>query len=271
MAKGMCRLVSGVLLVLLLLPQSMAALTPVSTAEVLRELRAVPGDNAARELQVIALFKQAGAEPRRIATLPIPGTSAHNIRVLKPGRTERVILVGAHYDFAGLGEGIIDNWSGISLVINLYQALRETPTVHTFQFIGFAEEENNLLGSRTYVGSIKPAVIRHIDAMINLECLGVGRSAIWTNGSNTQLRHVLQSVAKQRHLPLVEQKVEGVRTDTAPFQERGIRVLTLHSLESPAMLGYIHSPQDAWQNINAQNFTDTYHLLLAFLMQLDQE
>ena len=270
-AKGLRRLSVVVILVALLLPHAAAALTPAAVAEVIRELRLAPRDNAAREKQVIALFEQAGADPRRIATLPIPGTSAHNIRVIKPGSTKRVILVSAHYDFAGFGEGIIDNWSGISLVTNLYQALREVPTVHTFQFMGFAEEEKHLLGSRAYVGSIEPADIRTIDAMINLECLGVGRSAIWTNGSNVQLSRLLRDVAARQQLPLVNQKVEGVVTDTAPFQERGIRVLTLHSLESPTMRGYIHSPRDVWKNIEVGNFIDTYHLLLAFLMALDKE
>ncbi len=54
-----------------------------------------------------------------------------------PGNSEKVIIVGAHFDHVSDGSGVVDNWSGASLLPSLYQALKDHPRKHTFIFIGF--------------------------------------------------------------------------------------------------------------------------------------
>jgi Zn-dependent M28 family amino/carboxypeptidase len=66
------------------------------------------------------------------------------------------VIVGGHFDFAEHGSGIVDDWSGASLLPSLYEALKAEPRRHTFLFVAFAEEELGLIGSRRYVKAMVP-------------------------------------------------------------------------------------------------------------------
>ena len=98
-----------------------------------------------------------------------------------------VIIVGAHFDHVDAGDGVVDNWSGASLLPTLYQGLRTTPRQHTFIFVSFSGEEKGELGSRAYVSSMSDEDVQRTSAMVNMDTLGLGRrkfgSVIQTNSS----------------------------------------------------------------------------------------
>jgi hypothetical protein len=58
---------------------------------------------------------------------PIKGSKLPNVICTLPGQTDSVILVGANFDHAEVGDGVIDNWSGASMLPSLYQALNIEP------------------------------------------------------------------------------------------------------------------------------------------------
>jgi Zn-dependent M28 family amino/carboxypeptidase len=68
-----------------------------------------------------------------------------------PGSSDQVIIVGAHFDRVPEGDGVVDNWSGASLLPSLYEAVKNEPRKHTYIFIGFTDEEQGEVGSRFYV------------------------------------------------------------------------------------------------------------------------
>ena len=43
------------------------------------------------------------------------------------GKTSSTIVVGGHFDFVENGKGMVDDWSGASLLPSLYQALKSRP------------------------------------------------------------------------------------------------------------------------------------------------
>jgi len=49
------------------------------------------------------------------------------------------IVVGAHIDFSDSGRGVIENWTGASLLPSLFEALRQSPRKHKFVFVGFSD------------------------------------------------------------------------------------------------------------------------------------
>ena len=154
-----------------------AKLVTVPDQEILAELKSAPRDNVERVERLRDLYIQAGAKPEEIRLQEVKGTQQddpvlHNVIVTKKGTTDRVIVVGGHLDKVAPGDGIIDDWSGSCLAANLYQTIRELPTTHTFVFMGFAYEEQGLVGSRLYVDSLSDAEKKNIKAMVNLEVLG---------------------------------------------------------------------------------------------------
>ena len=64
-----------------------------------------------------------------------------------PGTSDKVIIVGAHFDHVPKGDGVADHWSGASLLPSLYEAIKKEPRRHSYIFIGFTDEEKGEVGS----------------------------------------------------------------------------------------------------------------------------
>ncbi len=250
-----------------------AALATVDRAELLAELASAPLDNEERVTKLIELYKQAGATDDDIQLQNVPAGRPEdpvlqNVIVTKPGESDRTIVVGGHLDKAPVGAGVIDDWSGTCMASNLYQALREVPTRHTFVFMGFAYEEEGLVGSRLYVRGLGEEGQAAVAAMVNLECLGPAGPLIWTNGSTDELEAIAHRVADEAGLPLEDHVLRGVGADSVPFDRAGIPNITFDGLPREKF-GLIHSDQDVFENVDQDVYVNTYELVLQYLLELD--
>lgn len=242
--------------------------------EVLDELKSAPGANPERVERLVELYRQAGATDDVITRTPIEARREgdpplDNVVITKPGETDLVIVVGGHLDKVRRGGGVIDDWSGACMTANLYQALRAVPTRHTFRFVGFAYEEQGLVGSGKFVEALTEEERGRVRAMINLECLGVGGPFLWTNGSTDALEAVAHQVAERSQLPLIDHVIEGVGADSIPFERVGIPNLTFDGLPVDRFQ-LIHSDQDLYENIDPKSYVTTYRLVTHFLLELDR-
>src|SRR5277367_1731988 len=84
-----------------------------------------------RQSAMRRLFEDAGCAT---SEQPVNRKGANVICAL-PGGTVSTIIVGAHYDYAEEGHGIVDDWSGAALLPSLYSALKLAPRRHAFQFV----------------------------------------------------------------------------------------------------------------------------------------
>src|SRR5215472_11416579 len=73
-----------------------------------------------RQQTIAGLFADAGC------TTELQKVSGYGSNVIcrLPGETESTITVGGHYDFVERGQGVLDDWTGASLLPSLYQALK---------------------------------------------------------------------------------------------------------------------------------------------------
>ena len=60
-----------------------------------------------------------------------------NVVIRKPGTSDGVIVIGAHYDKVNDGCGALDNWTGIVTIAHLYRSLKSVATQKTILFVGF--------------------------------------------------------------------------------------------------------------------------------------
>ena len=107
--------------------------------------RAVPKQDSTAELE--ELFNSVNCVGDQIQRQTIKYSNSPNLICILPGETSSVIVVGAHFDNEGSGSGVVDNWSGASLLPSIYQSLAKKQRKHTFRFIGFTDEEVGLVGS----------------------------------------------------------------------------------------------------------------------------
>ncbi len=231
-------------------------------------LERLPGTNPEREKYVVELFKLAGAKPEDIVLQDI-GRGKHNIMVVKKGKTDRVIVVGGHHDKVAEGMGAIDNGTGSTMVANLYQALHDQPTDATIVFIAFGREEEGLLGSEAYLRSLSGEQKSKIDAMINLDTLGVDGTYSWKNNSTRALLDRAREVANASRRDLVEAHLDGGDADSSSFRSAGIPAITIYGASEDVIFDIIHTERDTMAAFDLAHYKNSYLLVLDLVKSLD--
>jgi hypothetical protein len=235
---------------------------------VIERLKAFSRINSAREAGLKKMFTEAGCADH-MSELPVRHLKDPNLVCVLPGKSNRTIVVGAHFDHVDVGDGVVDNWSGAALLPSLYQSLRGRPVVHTFIFVAFAGEEQGLVGSKGYINSLSKEAVNSTSAMINLECLGVGPSKVWLSHSDRLLAGAFFNLADAIKVPAGVMNVERVgSSDSEPFAERKIARITIHSLTQETW-PILHSARDKLDAIVPADYYATYRLLAGYLSLLD--
>jgi len=218
-----------------------------------------------RQAKIEDLFHDAGCQ----AAEQQVDKHAANVICTLPGQTSSVIAVGGHFDFVEAGKGIVDDWSGASLLASLYQALKTRPRRHTFLFIAFAAEEQGLVGSSRYVRNMTPDEKALTHAFVNLECLGLTPVKVWVHRAAPPLVARLVEVAATLHIPIQAFNVEQVGDDDShPFLSAHIPVITLHSVTQET-LPILHTARDQISAIHFDDYYTAYKLAAFYLAYLD--
>jgi hypothetical protein len=96
---------------------------------------------------------------------------SQNIIATLPGKAERQIIIGAHYD----GEGAGDNGSGIALLLEAAcRMVQGDAPPHTLVFIFFGAEENDGDGSAAFAAGMTDEQVAATDFMINMDSVICG-------------------------------------------------------------------------------------------------
>jgi hypothetical protein len=236
-----------------------------------RRLNDYSGTNAERGARLEQMFVDSGCA-EHLTRQAVKYSKAPNVICVLPGSSDRVIIVGAHFDRVRESAGVADNWSGASLLPSLYQSLKVEPRRHTFTFIGFTDEELGLVGSRFYARRMTREQVAATSAMINLDTLGLAPTEVWNHRSSDHLTLALARLAKHMELPLSGVNFERVgSTDSESFAARKIPRITIHSLtQESENEGILHTKKDQLSAMNLDHYYDTYHLVALYLGYLDE-
>jgi Zn-dependent M28 family amino/carboxypeptidase len=126
-------------------------------------------------------FIEAEAAADRQVTLTVTTSTVSEIREsenviaqTRTGRTDRVVISGAHLDSVLEGPGINDNGSGSAGQLEVAQEMAKlgiTP-VNQVRFIWFGAEEAGLVGSAYYVSQLSKRELKNIAVMLNFDMIG---------------------------------------------------------------------------------------------------
>lgn len=233
-------------------------------------LRSFSTNNKEREALIRTWFTEAGCSPANLSEESLERKLPPNVICVLPGETQEVILVGAHTDHVdSYGDGVVDNWTGASLLPGLLYSLNAQPRHHTFVFVGFSAEEKGLLGSAFYADHLTPEQRSRIEAVVNLDSLGLSPTKVWATHSDKPLLDALALVATVSRLPLAAVNVEKVGSaDSESFARYSVPRITLHSVTQQT-LPILHSPKDKLAAIHMDDYYDSYHLIAEYLAYLD--
>ncbi len=233
-----------------------------------QRLRQFSKKDPERELRIRQLFDAAGCGDH-LQEQPVKHEKLPNVICTLPGTTNSVIVIGAHFDHVDAGDGVVDNWSGAALLPSLFESLKDAPRQHTFVFVSFTDEERGLVGSTFYVKQLSSDEASKVEAMLDIDTLGLGPTKLWVSYSDPGLVKQFVAVASAMKLPVAGVNVEKVGdSDGHAFRSRKIPTVTIHSVTQETF-GILHSSKDKLQAINLDNYYDTYKLIAGYLAVLD--
>jgi alkaline phosphatase isozyme conversion protein len=185
------------------------------------------------------------------------GTTVHsaNIIGLKVGQSTQEIIVGAHYDSVRDGKGADDNASGVAVMLEVAELIKDRQTPYTIRFVAFGAEEAGLYGSGYYVDKMSTTDIQNTVSMVNLDSLVAGDTAnVYGNASPTgTIRNWFLQYAKSQRLDLQTQAVEKLDypdgspcdcADYSAFQTAGIPFAYFESTD------WTLGDQDGWTQVD---------------------
>jgi Zn-dependent M28 family amino/carboxypeptidase len=243
-----------------------------SNAVIQARLARYAGNNKQREASLKAMFQEAGCDEQHLSEQAVKGSKLPNVICVLPGTSGEAIIVGAHFDRVSAGDGVVDNWSGASLLPSLYEAIKSEPRRHTYIFIGFTDEEAGEVGSHFYVQQMTKEQVAATVAMVNMDTLGLAPSEVWASHSDQRLMGLLIYMAKQLNVPIRGVDVDKIgSTDAEQFSKRNIPRITIHSLTQESWDARIlHTSKDKISAIRPDDYYQTYHLVAAYIALLDQ-
>jgi hypothetical protein len=242
-----------------------------ATREIIEaHLKSFSTKNNEREALIRKWFAESGCNDSNLSEQSLERKLPPNVICVLPGETQEVILVGAHTDHVdSFGDGVVDNWTGASLLPSLLFSLSAQPRHHTFVFAGFSAEEKGLIGSAYYADHLTPEQRARIEAVVNLDSLGLGPTEVWASHADQLLLSALGAVGAATKLPVSVMNVDRVGTaDSESFARYHIPRITLHSVTSET-LPVLHSSRDKLNAVKMNDYYDSYRLIAVYLAYLD--
>jgi len=248
--------------------QTQLRLADRSTIEA--HLKSFSTKNTVREALIQKWFAESGCKDSNLSEQSPGRKLPPNVICVLPGETQEVIVVGAHTDHVdSAGDGVVDNWTGASLLPGLLFSLDAQPRHHTFVFVGFSAEEKGLVGSAYYADHLTPEQRAHVEAVVNLDSLGLGPTEVWPTHADRSLLNALTATSTESKLPISAVNVDNLGTaDSESFARYQIPRITLHSVTQETW-PILHSFRDTLDAVKMEDYYDSYQLIAAYLADLD--
>ena len=203
-----------------------------------------------------------------------------NIIVTLPGRSERKIVVGAHYD-SWPTPGAADNASGVVTLLESAQRMLQVDHYYTIEYVFFgAHEAGGFWGADHYMQKLSDEQSDNLILMINADVLIDGPYMLygaaymitddlgnWLPGSNDITRRV-EAIAEELGLDIFgDPLIAFLGSDNKMFAGRGYTVVNMCAFYRVEHVGYVgffyrdggqytrgvsHSPNDCFHAIEGR-------------------
>jgi len=225
-------------------------------------------DEAAGAEYIAGQFAASGYQVIR-DEVPLPdGRMSGNVYVELPGKSTRIMLIGAHMDSKSPAPGANDNASGVAVMLELARVLHDTHPPYTCRFVAFGAEEridrqwdHHHYGSRRMAADA--ALRARLHSMTALDMVGVGTTLHIENmgWATNRWRDTLAVTAKSLALPVRTGRGKPW-SDHEAFERQGISTAYLHWERDPTY----HTRKDRPANIQPERFRQTAEVMVRGIM-----
>ena len=220
--------------------------------------------------------------PVRLEPVTFSDATSPNVIAVQEGAScsERVFIVGAHYDSVDVTPGADDDASGVAAMLEIARVLADTRLPATVWYTGFTMEENGLVGSFNMAQDAEEAGLE-IVGMYSLEMIGYTTEesdfiVILGNRASVRLTDAYRR-AQEAHVPELpsvianvpgngEEQRDSRRSDNAPFWDRGFQALMVTDTANFRNPNY-HEPSDTIDTLDFDFMTNVTKAMLAMTVE----
>ncbi|NEU09439.1 M28 family peptidase [Flavihumibacter sp. R14] len=198
------------------------------------------------------------------------------------GRSDRVIIVGAHYDHVGITNSLInngadDNASGVAGLLAIATYFKQHKPDNTLMFIAFDAEEMGLQGAFSYLKN--PVIdVSRIKMMINMDMISHNdKGELYAAGAfkTPVLKKVMEDADKDTGAKILfghdDPKLGNndwtMQSDQGPFAQNNIPFLYFGVEDHQDY----HKPTDEYRNINKDFFYGASQAILNSVIRVDKQ
>ena len=146
--------------------------------------------------QIITMGYEYMAQPFTMTSADgVTPCYGENLIFSKQGASDRVIVVGVHYDCVEQTFGTDDNASGVGVLLELASIYSTKESPYTIRFILFSAEEPGCLGSQYYVDNLSQEERDRIACMINIDTIAAGDNMYLYGGTVDDSGSIVQDWA----------------------------------------------------------------------------
>lgn len=218
-----------------------------------------------------------GLEPR-IEEFALPnGAVSRNVVARIPGASDKVVVLGAHFDTISPSPGANDNGSGCGILLDLARILSAQPVAATVEVVFFGAEErvgsnpdDHHFGSRYRVSQMTPDELASTAGMISIDMVGFGPEFhTRTMGRGPmRLSNIMLDRARALGIRLTYRRDPGSTgwSDHEPYELAGIPVSWLEWRDDPVY----HTAGDVAAHLQPDRLDKTGRLVLDVMRNLDE-
>ena len=210
---------------------------------------------AAEDADLIAYLAAQGPVRLRLTLTPrtLPDVESYNVIADIKGseHPEQVVIVSGHLDSWDLGTGAIDDGAGVAVAMQAAQLIKRLGfrPKRTIRVIAWMNEENGLMGGRTYAETHKAEFANHVAAIESDLGAGhpVGFSAHVTAKALLMLRPIA-AVLQASGAGIIRQSQNAEGADVSPLDAAGVPTLAPIP-DTRAYFSYHHTAADTLDKI----------------------
>jgi Zn-dependent M28 family amino/carboxypeptidase len=252
-------------------------------------LSGTPGSKMAQEY-IISRFNQVGLKAYnnsyrhtfRLESKGLVVDAATNLIGYIPGKSDKAIVITAHYDHVGVRDGEIyngadDNASGVGALLAAAAYFKKHKPYYTLIFAALDGEELGLQGANAFLEN-PPLPLERIQLNVNMDMLSMNQQGeLYASGTfhYPALKPYLEQVVArpQARLLLGHDRPEQGQNDWTrqsdhfQFHKRQIPFVYFGVEDHP----HYHKPTDEYANINQTFYPDAAALVIDFIRIINKE
>lgn len=190
-----------------------------------------------------------------------------NLRAIFPGKSDKKVLLLAHYDSWDISTGAVDNGVGTAVLLEIARLIKKfnPNNYYTIECIWTDAEEIGLYGAKKLAERVSDSVV----AVINMDMPGspTGIDIMGYENLQSISENFLNSFTGYKFDKGVKNE-PWINSDHSPFMIKGIPAITFYGFDDPVVYKHYHDFGDTFDKVNPKYMSDAAAIIGLFGLEL---